>query len=386
MIERPARRAKSAAPYPWERLEKYPREAVSLLPALRRVLRRAIDERALATALAEVTNDDASVSLRRVEVLAGPALAHPACAALTFETSDGRVQLGVEVDRALCVELVARALGRPRRIADPSLPLETSLLGAASAIVAAVVRRSQGTEAALLPLGPGLPRIETGERYLRVHATVHLGRDAFSALVSLPGTLVKPTATSDEPSANSHLVAMGEVPLGLPVVVATALITESELAGLSIGDAWLPGEGWTVRREGASLVGTVCLRAPSSERGRLGELHADGAVVVGKECVLSEEIEAMSELDGDRDLTVENEFVMDAPLVVRVEMGAVTMTAREWASLSAGDVIALEKRIAEPVSLRIAGIEVARGELVEIEGELGVRIRDKRGEPSSDPR
>jgi flagellar motor switch/type III secretory pathway protein FliN len=39
-------------------------------------------------------------------------------------------------------------------------------------------------------------------------------------------------------------------------------------------------------------------------------------------------------------------------------------------------VIETRHRIAEPVVLRIAGREVARGELVNIEGELGVRVRE----------
>jgi flagellar motor switch/type III secretory pathway protein FliN len=69
--------------------------------------------------------------------------------------------------------------------------------------------------------------------------------------------------------------------------------------------------------------------------------------------------------------------VLDAPLVVRVEVGAVTLTASEWAALGPGDVVALGRRVHEPIVLRVAGAEVARGELVDIEGELGVRIRER---------
>ncbi len=63
--------------------------------------------------------------------------------------------------------------------------------------------------------------------------------------------------------------------------------------------------------------------------------------------------------------------------MVRVELGAVTLTAREWSALRAGDVISIGRRVSEPVVLRIAGMEVAKGELVDIEGELGVRIREQ---------
>jgi flagellar motor switch/type III secretory pathway protein FliN len=68
--------------------------------------------------------------------------------------------------------------------------------------------------------------------------------------------------------------------------------------------------------------------------------------------------------------------VLDAPVVVRVEVGAVSLAARQWAALKPGDVLQTGCRIAEPVTLRIAGREVARGDLVSVEGELGVRIRE----------
>ena len=74
------------------------------------------------------------------------------------------------------------------------------------------------------------------------------------------------------------------------------------------------------------------------------------------------------------------EAALDAPVVVRVELGNVTLSARKWAELAPGDVIETGRRIGEPVVLRVAGREVARGELVNVEGELGVRIRELVGE------
>jgi flagellar motor switch/type III secretory pathway protein FliN len=66
----------------------------------------------------------------------------------------------------------------------------------------------------------------------------------------------------------------------------------------------------------------------------------------------------------------------DALIVVRVELGQVSMTAREWAALRAGDIITTGRRIAERAVLRVAGREVARGELIDVDGELGVRIHE----------
>jgi flagellar motor switch protein FliN/FliY len=68
------------------------------------------------------------------------------------------------------------------------------------------------------------------------------------------------------------------------------------------------------------------------------------------------------------------EVLEDAPVVVRVELGAVEMKAKEWATLAPGDVVALGRKVGDPAILRIGGVEVARGELVQVDGEYGVRI------------
>jgi flagellar motor switch protein FliM len=99
-------------------------------------------------------------------------------------------------------------------------------------------------------------------------------------------------------------------------------------------------------------------------------------VVVGVE-TLQHDAEAISMGANQDDRPATPEAILEAPVVVRVELGSVTMTAREWSLLGTGDVIAVGRRVSEPVILRIAGMEVARGELVDIEGELGVRIREQ---------
>jgi flagellar motor switch/type III secretory pathway protein FliN len=78
---------------------------------------------------------------------------------------------------------------------------------------------------------------------------------------------------------------------------------------------------------------------------------------------------------GDTDDTL-REIALEADVVVRVEVGSVTLTAREWAELGPGDVIETGVRLTEPVVLRVAGREVARGELVNVDGELGVKISE----------
>ena len=71
--------------------------------------------------------------------------------------------------------------------------------------------------------------------------------------------------------------------------------------------------------------------------------------------------------------------LLDAPVVVRVEIGVCEMPAREWAALGRGDVVTLGRRLGEPVVLRIGGVEAAIGELVQVEGEVAVRILQRTG-------
>ena len=84
-------------------------------------------------------------------------------------------------------------------------------------------------------------------------------------------------------------------------------------------------------------------------------------------------------MPADEAATTTIESLEHAPVVVRVELGTVEMKAHEWAELGPGDVIALGRRIGDPAILRVGGVELARGELVQVDGEYGVRILARTG-------
>lgn len=64
----------------------------------------------------------------------------------------------------------------------------------------------------------------------------------------------------------------------------------------------------------------------------------------------------------------------DVPVTLTVELGRVNLTLARLADLKAGDVIELGRHSREPVELTSNGRVVARGELVLIDTDLGVRI------------
>ena len=65
---------------------------------------------------------------------------------------------------------------------------------------------------------------------------------------------------------------------------------------------------------------------------------------------------------------------MDAPVTLTVELGRVNLTLAKLADMKPGDVIELRRHSREPVELTSGGKTVARGELVQIDDELGVRV------------
>jgi flagellar motor switch/type III secretory pathway protein FliN len=370
------RKPSSIRPFPWSALPAVPREASGAWRDARRAVAGAIDTGAIGGALSEILGERARVQVTRVEVAVDDT-ARLGSVSIALGTVDDAVRVELELDVELARAIVGHAIGRPVKIGQPQTPLGPEVEGALMAVVLQVARRAHGAGAPFVPVGRGAWRRALGERRLCVHAAVHLDRDAYAAraTVELRSTLWGPSA---DPAA--RLFSLGGLSISLPLVAAVSLGRASELFALAPGDIWLPGGGWTARRDPASarLVGEGVLAAPASTRGIGVKLGPDGEIVLVGEKAISLDVETAMPSPNE-DQTATSEIVLDAPMIVRVEVGAVTLTAAEWSALGPGDVIALGRRVNEPVVLRIAGTQVARGELVDIEGEIGVRIRERGG-------
>jgi flagellar motor switch protein FliN len=70
------------------------------------------------------------------------------------------------------------------------------------------------------------------------------------------------------------------------------------------------------------------------------------------------------------------DLLMDVPLEVTVELGRTHRQVREVLELGPGSVIELEKLAGEPVDIQINGRLIAKGEVVVVEENFGVRITD----------
>jgi flagellar motor switch/type III secretory pathway protein FliN len=69
--------------------------------------------------------------------------------------------------------------------------------------------------------------------------------------------------------------------------------------------------------------------------------------------------------------------VGDALVSIRVELASAVMAARDWAALGPGAIVTLGQRVGEAVVIRVGGAPVARGELIDVDGEVAVRILER---------
>ena len=70
------------------------------------------------------------------------------------------------------------------------------------------------------------------------------------------------------------------------------------------------------------------------------------------------------------------DLLKDVALVVQAELGKTRRMVRDILRLQVGTVIELDKELGEPVDILVNNKAIARGEVVEIEGQYGVRITE----------
>jgi flagellar motor switch/type III secretory pathway protein FliN len=368
-------------PFPWRSLDATTREEVSSLRDVNRWARGHVRPERLASALSELVGAEIELLIGRAQPLrVARALDHGVGVILArADAPDGTSGALIEAEGALAANVVARALKRPTPLfVNAGVAPSSGAAGAFAAVVAATARRAHAG-VALRVLGAGPARTLEAEfarndpEILAASLTVLVAHDAFAARVILSRStaLASPVSLWDVRA----LAALGSTPLAVPIVACDTVATAEGVAALRPGDAFVPDGLEPLTRGGHGRIeGPVFLAAPSSDLGLRAELGQDGRLVLrgGLEPLLAAE----AHMDpGDKDAVVA--ALGEVPVVVRVEIGEALMPARDWASLGRGDVIGLGRRVGEPVLLRVGGVVLARGELVQLDGEVGVRILDR---------
>ena len=107
-------------------------------------------------------------------------------------------------------------------------------------------------------------------------------------------------------------------------------------------------------------------------------------LVPGEPFAAGEAVEPAGAIAGLEDLSL----LLDVPVELAVEIGRTTMTIRETLELAPGAIVSLNRLAGEPVDLLVNGRPLARGEVVVIDEEFGLRITeilDRRAEANGPP-
>lgn len=68
--------------------------------------------------------------------------------------------------------------------------------------------------------------------------------------------------------------------------------------------------------------------------------------------------------------------LMDVPVTLSVEIGRSKLPIKQLISLNQGSVVELERGVNEPLDLMVNGTLIARGEVVVVDGQFGLRLID----------
>jgi flagellar motor switch protein FliN/FliY len=74
--------------------------------------------------------------------------------------------------------------------------------------------------------------------------------------------------------------------------------------------------------------------------------------------------------------TADIQILMDVPLEITVELGQATRTIRELLEIGQGSILHLTRHAGEPVDVLVNGQYIARGEVVVIDENFGIRVTE----------
>lgn len=77
--------------------------------------------------------------------------------------------------------------------------------------------------------------------------------------------------------------------------------------------------------------------------------------------------------------------LQEVPLVVEVRLGTVQLSFGELMKLRPGSVVTLEQEVGQPAEVLVGGKVIARGQVVLVGEELGVRLTELAGRGGEQP-
>ena len=317
-------------------------------------------------------------------------------------------QILVDIDpgmSALTIERLLGGMGSGERIVRPLTEIEQGVLSYLILKVLGVFYQGwqQGRQVALT-LNGFASKAEELESYvasdenyyllgIRLGAGDHIGY----ARLFLPGSLISSitanlpqsgTGPDDLAYMRKTLMSLGEQPITAIVEAATQNLESDVIATLEVGDIIIiENHQLTLGASGSLERGSLFVRVGTGRNGGLrgqlindeGHLKFELTDIIKQEHPLEtsnmQDEESESPATEPTDNLAETEGLLrdvEAPVVI--ELGRLQLNTAQVVRLRAGQILRLPRNANDPVDLVVNNKLFARGELVEVDGELGVRL------------
>lgn len=370
----------TAQPYPYAQWPRASRAEVALLRRAARALPVRSDERALA-ALEELLGARALGESGPLELC--PAGEVSLCVAdplvaLVVAPPGGRPRraIAIELEPRLAVHAIDRALGGEggSEITPPVTPLRDGERGVLAYVAARVLAAAApGWQLlAIVTTSASLDAALGGGACVVWPATMRLGDELFAVRAWLPTRWLEDAADATTRAASA---ALSRIPIALVADAGSAELREAEIASLRAGDVVVLDRA-TVAIGASGCTGEARMRVERASR-TTWWCRIEGGALRVREAERSREparTEGRRMVDSDTKTNEGIDHAGDAPIEVVVELARFTLPLEELASLRAGEILTTGRPIGERVTLRAAGRAIATGELVDVDGEMGVRI------------
>jgi flagellar motor switch protein FliN len=172
----------------------------------------------------------------------------------------------------------------------------------------------------------------------------------------------------------THLLdALGalEASLGGPLVLEAAQALDAELAVTTLIDSAAQANHPMVAvpiRDGDRHVATIALAMTGGLDESSSDAHAQALELA--------DLDAAPGMASSPNVPSALELLADVEMSVTAELGRTRMTVRDLLGLQTGAVVELDRVAGSPIDLLVNGTLVARGEIVVIDEEYGVRISE----------
>lgn len=369
------------SPYPFER---WPRLRSEDVVRLRRVARAvpsgSLD--AMCATLGELLGAQVSLTPGPIYACEAGALAESLAeplVAIVLRPPGPERPLVVELAPELALVLVDRLLGGDGSQVGEAIggltELECGVVAYAAARVLGVARRPW-TVAGVLTTRLAVLGTLGDEGSATWTAELHAGDEDGGPTRHSPVRVWIPDATRWDDGAGSQ-VGFSKLPLELVVDGGEVTLPAAELLTLKPEDVLLLDDAWW-RRERTLRLRLVGARATTwwgqAEDGAIAVRRIEAGPGSGATTGASTRAKNGARRNTMSEETATLKTLGDAPVEVSVELARIRLTLAELQALRVGEVVASGAPIGEHVRLRVGDVVIGEGELVEIDGQIGVRL------------